>query len=83
MNTMGHPHGSVWRWVRGPYLGSSSRRDLQPLPMPYTVRPAVTLRSRFVAAISDSDFVAVAVFCAIGLLATVNLMLHVPNVGIM
>jgi hypothetical protein len=83
MNTMMGLQGAVWRRVRAPYRSLASRRDLQPLPMRYSVRPAFTVRSRLVAAISDPDFVAIAIFCAIGLLATVNLMLHVSGVGMM
>jgi hypothetical protein len=83
MNTMmGHPRGSVWRRVRAAYA-FDSRRDLQPLPVRYTVHPAVTWQSRFAAAMSNPDFVAIAVFCAIGLLVTVNLLLRVPDTGIM
>ncbi len=85
MNTMmGRSQGSVWRRVRAPYRSLDRRRDLQPLPtcaIPFG-RPSPS-RSRFVAAISNPDFVAIAIFCAIGLLATVNLMLHVPDVGMM
>ena len=83
MNTMMGQRGSVWSRMRAPYRSLASRRDLQPLPMRYSVRPAVTVRSRFVAAISDPDFVAIAVFSTIGLLATLNLMLHVSDVGMM
>lgn len=35
-----------------------------------------SLWSRTVSAVSDPDFIAVTIFCAIGLLATVNLMLN-------
>jgi hypothetical protein len=79
---MGHRRGSVLRRVRAAYA-SDRRRDLQPLPLRYTVRPAITWQSRFANAISNPDFVAIAIFCAIGLLATVNLLLRVPNVGMM
>ncbi len=77
--------GAVWRRVRAPYLGPDNRRDLQRLPIPVRSpeRPVATEPSRFAAAISNPDFVAIAIFCAIGLLATVNLMLRIPNIGIM
>ncbi len=59
-----------------------------------TVRPRLTaidsmvwaggaLRSRVFAAVSTPDFVAVGVFCAIGLLATLDLMLAVPDAALM
>jgi hypothetical protein len=86
MDTMtGRTQRSIWRRVRAPYMGLESRRDLQPLPIRVrpAIRPAVTAPSRFAAAILDPDFVAIAIFCAIGLLATVNVMLRVPNLGIM
>jgi len=83
-NITGRPQASFWRRVRAPYALSTSQRNLQPLPrLRYVVQPAVTVRSRFVDAITNPDFVAIAIFCAIGLLATVNLMLRIPNIGIM
>jgi predicted transcriptional regulator len=45
--------------------------------------PAITARSRIVAAVSTPDFVAIAIFCAIGLLATLNLVLNVPDIGLL
>jgi hypothetical protein len=83
-NVTGRPQALLWRRVRGPYAASVVQRNLQPLPRArYTVQPAITARARFVDAISNPDFVAIAVFCAIGLLATVNLILRAPNAGIM
>jgi hypothetical protein len=71
--------------IKSPYLSLESRRDLRLLPIRVrpAIRPAVTAPSRFAAAISDPDFVAIAIFCAIGLLATVNVMLRVSNLGLM
>jgi hypothetical protein len=83
-NIIGRPQSSFWRRVISPYALSTAQRNLQPLPrLRYTVQPAVTVQSRIVAAITNSDFVAIAVFCAIGLLATINLMLRIPDIGIM
>jgi len=75
----------VWHKVRALHHGVSDHRDLQPLParMRYGVRPPVTLRSRLANAASHPDFVAIAIFCAIGLLATVNLILRIPEIGVM
>jgi hypothetical protein len=73
----------AWQKVRASYHGANGRRDLQPLPALYSVRPQVTLQSRLGAVGSNSDFVAVVIFCAIGLLATLNLMLRIPELGIM
>jgi hypothetical protein len=39
--------------------------------------------SRMASAISGPDFVAIAIFCAIGLLATVNVMLRLPDIGLL
>jgi hypothetical protein len=39
--------------------------------------------TRFAHVVTNPDFIAVAIFCAIGLLATVNLMLRIPSAGIM
>ncbi len=41
-----------------------------------------TLWSRIAETISNPDFVAVALFSAIGLLATVNLILRIPDIGV-
>jgi hypothetical protein len=75
----------VWQKVRARYHGVNGRRDLQPLPTRsrFSVRPPVTLRSRLVSAASNPDFVAITIFCAIGLLATVNLILRIPELGMM
>jgi hypothetical protein len=83
-NITGRPQSSFWRRVRSPYALSTAQRNLQPLPrMRYTVQPAVTVQSRIVAAITNPDFIAIAIFCAIGLLATINLVLRIPDIGIM
>jgi hypothetical protein len=75
----------VWHKVRALHHGVNGHRDLQPLPVRtrYSVRPPVTLRSRLTTAASNPDFVAIAIFCAIGLLATVNLILRIPELGVM
>ncbi len=74
----------VWQKVRANYHGANGRRDLQPLPMParHGVQRQVTLQSRLGAVASNPDFVAVVIFSAIGLLATLNLMLRIPGLGI-
>ncbi len=48
----------------------------------YAFLPA-TLRFRLAEAVSDADLVAVALFSAIGLLATLNLILRMPDIGVM
>ena len=75
----------AWSKVRARYHGTVVHRDLQPLPMRtrYGIRPPVTLRSKMSDAVSNPDFVAVAIFCAIGFLATVNLILRLPEIGMM
>jgi hypothetical protein len=75
----------VWHKLRALHHGVSGHSDLQPLPARtrYSVRPAVTLRSRLATAASNPDFVAITIFCAIGLLATVNLILRIPELGVM
>ena len=75
----------VWHKVGAFHHGVSGHRDLQPVPARtrYSVRPPVTLRSRLAAAASNPDFVAITIFCAIGLLATVNLILRIPELGVM
>ena len=42
-----------------------------------------TLRFHLAEAVSDPDLVAVALFSAIGLLATINLILRLPDIGVM
>jgi hypothetical protein len=48
----------------------------------YPIFPA-PLRFRVAEAISSADFVAVTLFSAIGLLATLNLILRIPDFGVM
>ena len=48
----------------------------------YAVLPA-TLRFHVANAISSPDFVAVTLFSAIGLLATMNMILRIPGFGMM
>jgi hypothetical protein len=80
-NITGRPQSSFWRRVRSPYVLSTAQRNLQPLPrVRYTVQPANTVQSRIVTAITNPDFIAIAIFCAIGLLATINLMLRIPDI---
>jgi hypothetical protein len=74
---------AVWQKVRTNSHGTNGDRDLQALPARYSVRPQVTLQSRLGAVASNPDFVAIAIFCAIGLLATLNLLLRIPELGIM
>ena len=52
----------------------SSLRELRP-------KKATTAWSWFVAANRDPSLIAVVLFCLIGLLATVNLSLHFPDLG--
>jgi hypothetical protein len=82
-NTTGGTQVPVWQKVRARYHGVGGHRDLQPLPrrVRHGVQPPVTLRSRLTAAASNPDLIAIAIFCAIGLLATVNLILRFPAVG--
>jgi hypothetical protein len=82
---LGDTRVPAWSKVRARYHGTAVHRDLQPLPMGtrYGIRPPVTLRSQMAHAVSNPDFVAVAIFCAIGLLATLNLILRLPEIGIM
>ena len=42
-----------------------------------------SLQSRVAEAVSSPDFVAVALFSAIGLLATMNLILRITDIGVM
>ncbi|MGA7430427.1 MAG: hypothetical protein WBQ24_13175 [Xanthobacteraceae bacterium] len=75
----------VWYKVRALHHGVNGHRDPQPLPARtrHSVRPPVTLRSRLATAASNPDFVAITIFCVIGLLATVNLILRIPELGVM
>jgi hypothetical protein len=75
----------AWSKVRARYHGTVVHRDLQPLPMRsrHGIQPPVTLRSQMADAVSNPDFVAVTIFCAIGFLATVNLILRLPDIGVM
>ena len=58
-------------------------RELQPLPQPGARPIAVgaTPWRRLGAAMADPQFVAVAAFCAIGLLITMNVILRFPDFG--
>jgi hypothetical protein len=58
------------------------RRAVADVAPSYAILPA-TLRSRIADAISSPDFVAVALFSAIGLLATLNLILRVSDIAMM
>jgi hypothetical protein len=75
----------AWSKVRARYYGTAVHRDLQPLPTRtrYGMQPPVTLWSQMAHAVANPDFVAVAIFCAIGFLATVNLILRLPDIGMM
>jgi len=58
-------------------------RELQPLARPAIRRNnAVTaLWDRFATAVTNSEFVTVAIFSAIGFLITLNAMIYFPNLG--
>jgi hypothetical protein len=60
---------------RGPII-----RELQPLWKP-DPKPVRTKWSRFVAAVTNPDLIAVFFFCTIGLLITVNIVLRFPDFG--
>lgn len=49
---------------------------VNPVAIPSAVWPVTTVWSRIVATISNPDLIAIGIFCAIGLLATANLMLN-------
>lgn len=60
---------------------------MNPLPKAHGIPPlahrktAGTVSFRLLALISNPNFIAVAAFCAIGLLATLNIMLRFPDFG--
>ena len=56
------------------------RGEMRPVPPRSHARVAKarTIWSCFVAEISNQNLHAIAMFCAIGLLATINLLLHLP-----
>jgi hypothetical protein len=57
------------------------RGEMQPVP-PRSQARAAKIQSAwsiFVTAMSNPDLQCTALFCAIGLLATINLMLHIPT----
>jgi len=58
-------------------------RELRPLERPADrqVKSEPTAWQQFVSGITNSEFVLVAAFCAIGLLIALNLVLHFPDVG--
>jgi len=67
------------------FRGESSRRGrsaVAHVAPGYAVFPAA-LRFRIAEAISSPDFVAVTLFSAIGLLATMNVILRIPDFGMM
>ena len=69
----------------GGYRGESSRQGKRAVAKAariYAIFPA-TLRFRIAEAISSPDFVAVTLFSTIGLLATLNLILRIPDFGVM
>lgn len=55
---------------------SASKTQTKSAAMPTATWSTASLWSRTVTAVSDPDFIAVAIFCAVGLLATANLMLN-------
>jgi hypothetical protein len=67
------------------YRGESSRqrsRAVAYVARGYAALPP-TLRFRVAEAISSPDFIAVTLFSAIGLLATLNVILRIPSFGMM
>jgi hypothetical protein len=68
------------------YSRDAARRGRNVRTRSIVLRDAVSLatiqRSRIAAAITDPDFVAIAIFSAIGLLVTINLMLHGFDFGL-
>jgi uncharacterized membrane protein len=60
-----------------------SNTQARALAATYTARSGAAGLCRLVTAISNPDLVAVAVFCTIGLLATVNLLLRIPDIGLL
>jgi hypothetical protein len=72
------------------YRDESSRQARKPQASQSAAKVAsnhsflpTTLRFRVSEAVSNPDFVAVALFSAIGLLATMNLILRIPDIGVM
>ena len=61
--------------------GRQSNTQARTVAVDYTAGSGQAGVPRLVTAISNPDFVAVAAFCAIGLLATVNLLLRFPDIG--
>jgi hypothetical protein len=80
-STFGGALVPAWSNVRARYHGTELRRDLHPLRIGIRYRPPVTLRSQVATAISNPDFVAVTLFCVVGFLATLNLILRFPDSG--
>jgi hypothetical protein len=82
-NIFGSTPVPVWHKTIARYHGISGHRDLQPLPRSarHGARRPLTLRFRIAEAMSNPDFIATAIFCAIGFLATVNFILRIPELG--
>lgn len=69
------------RHVQNPAARATTVRP-RPTAIESMVWASSDLRSRVYAAVFTPDFVAVTVFCAIGLLATLDLMLAVPGIAL-
>lgn len=64
---------------------SPARRELQPLAEPASrqIEAVKSAWHRTIAIVTNPSLVMICAFCAIGLLVTVNLILHFPNFGAM
>jgi hypothetical protein len=58
----------------------TTRAQPRPVAIDSVAWPASIARSPIVTALSSPDFVAIALFCAVGLLATLDLILSVPDI---
>jgi len=56
-------------------------RQLQPLLKTGQSRTGRTTWSRLLAELTDGHFLLIALFCAVGLLVTANLIVHFPAIG--
>jgi hypothetical protein len=74
MNSIGYPQDAAAHTVKS---------QARPAVIDSAAWPASTGRSPLVAAVSAPDFVAIAIFCAIGLLATLNLVLNISGIGLL
>jgi|GEM_PF-5791795 hypothetical protein len=79
------PPTLLWQRIKAAYGFSNRERALQPLPLrgSHPIRRPLAAQARFIAAVTNPDFVAVAIFSMIGLLLTVNFILRVASAGSM